>query len=230
MEYVVGVDEVGRGALAGPVTLGLVALPVDFPKLTYITDPNAYRSYYHEFIFVRDSKRISEKKRLHAHQLIMSYDFPRMTLSATNHHIDEFGIGSCLKHLLYLGLLHFAEYKINKVFVDGRLIIPSSPSIEILKALSIHNQSTIVFSKTVTLPPTINEDKADDKYLSIALASCFAKVTRDEYMKKLSSRFPIYDWHNNKGYGTASHCIAIKSLSDNPYLRRTFISNLIEGI
>ncbi|NJK71688.1 MAG: hypothetical protein HC932_05635 [Thermales bacterium] len=51
----------------------------------------------------------------------------------------------------------------------------------------------------------VRENKADDKYLSIALASNIAKVQRDRLMQRLDKEFPEYNWSTNKGYGTAMH-------------------------
>ena len=51
--------------------------------------------------------------------------------------------------------------------------------------------------------------KGDGKYASIAAASILAKTYRDEYMMRLHETFPVYKWHNNKGYGTVAHRKAI---------------------
>jgi ribonuclease HII len=51
--------------------------------------------------------------------------------------------------------------------------------------------------------------KGDGKYASIAAASILAKTYRDDYMLQLHQQFPMYQWQNNKGYGTLSHRKAI---------------------
>lgn len=64
--------------------------------------------------------------------------------------------------------------------------------------------------------------KGDDKYLSIAAASVLAKETRDDFMKKIDTEFPGYDWAKNKGYPTKVHRAAIQRLGSTPYHRKTF--------
>lgn len=64
--------------------------------------------------------------------------------------------------------------------------------------------------------------KGDGKYLSIAAASILAKTYRDEYMEKIHSEFPMYDWNNNKGYPTVKHRNAIKQFGDCKYHRQSF--------
>lgn len=64
--------------------------------------------------------------------------------------------------------------------------------------------------------------KGDGKYLSIAAASILAKTHRDEYMKKLSADFPMYDWHKNKGYPTKAHRAAIAEFGSCKHHRMTF--------
>ena len=58
--------------------------------------------------------------------------------------------------------------------------------------------------------------------ISIAAASIIAKVTRDRMMIELAERHDGYGWHTNKGYGTAEHSRALKSLGVTPHHRRSF--------
>ncbi len=64
--------------------------------------------------------------------------------------------------------------------------------------------------------------KGDGKYLSIAAASILAKTHRDEYMLKLHSKYPGYDWDKNKGYPTKKHRAAIAKIGVTSYHRRSF--------
>lgn len=68
--------------------------------------------------------------------------------------------------------------------------------------------------------------KGDGKYLNIAAASILAKTHRDEFMARISDEFPMYQWHQNKGYPTISHRNASLEYGLTPYHRKTFtISN-----
>ncbi len=64
--------------------------------------------------------------------------------------------------------------------------------------------------------------KGDGKYLSIAAASVLAKTYRDDYMLRLHTEHPHYDWDNNKGYPTVKHRKAIAQHGVTPYHRLTF--------
>ena len=64
--------------------------------------------------------------------------------------------------------------------------------------------------------------KGDDKYMSIAAASILAKTYRDEYIELLHEKFPMYDWLNNKTYGTHKHLQAIKEHGITDYHRKSF--------
>lgn len=64
--------------------------------------------------------------------------------------------------------------------------------------------------------------KGDSIYASIAAASVLAKTHRDAYMLTLHKEYPHYNWHENKGYGTAHHRNTIKEHGLSPYHRKTF--------
>lgn len=64
--------------------------------------------------------------------------------------------------------------------------------------------------------------KGDGKYLSIAAASILAKTHRDEYMLKIHSEFPHYDWDKNKGYPTKKHREGIAKYGSTIYHRQSF--------
>ncbi len=64
--------------------------------------------------------------------------------------------------------------------------------------------------------------KGDGKYTSIAAASILAKTYRDDYMKKLSSKFPEYSWQSNKGYPTIVHRKAILNYGKTIHHRNSF--------
>jgi len=64
--------------------------------------------------------------------------------------------------------------------------------------------------------------KGDDKYFSIAAASVLAKVSRDNYMKNQSKKYPFYSWETNKGYPTQAHRHGIKTHGITPLHRKSF--------
>ena len=64
--------------------------------------------------------------------------------------------------------------------------------------------------------------KGDGKFCAIAAASVLAKTYRDDFMEKIHTQFPQYDWVNNKGYPTVKHRFAISENGITPYHRKTF--------
>ena len=64
--------------------------------------------------------------------------------------------------------------------------------------------------------------KGDSKYLSIAAASVLAKTYRDDYMEKIHTDHPWYNWSKNKGYPTKEHRKAIREFGVSPHHRMTF--------
>ncbi len=64
--------------------------------------------------------------------------------------------------------------------------------------------------------------KGDSKFQSIAAASILAKTYRDAYMEKIHEEFPMYNWKQNKGYGTEEHRQAIVDYGITKYHRKSF--------
>jgi ribonuclease HII len=64
--------------------------------------------------------------------------------------------------------------------------------------------------------------EGDSRFSSIAAASILAKTYRDDYMRKLHEEYPQYHWHNNKGYGTKAHRLAIERFGLCKYHRKSF--------
>ena len=62
---------------------------------------------------------------------------------------------------------------------------------------------------------------------AIAAASIVAKVTRDREMAALDEKYPGYGFARNKGYGTAEHLAALKTLGPCPAHRRSFLKNIL---
>jgi ribonuclease HII len=83
----------------------------------------------------------------------------------------------------------------------------------------------------VTIPqvtiPQVPIIKGDAKSISIGAASIFAKVTRDRMMVEYDSLYPGYGFASNKGYGSAAHIAALRTLGPTPIHRRSFIGNFI---
>lgn len=81
-----------------------------------------------------------------------------------------------------------------------------------------------IFKSTIPAVPVID---GDTKSFTIAAASIVAKVTRDRIMKRLSVKFPVYNWTRNKGYPTQEHIRAIRNYGPSVLHRKTFLKNIL---
>ena len=194
--YIVGVDEAGRGPLAGPVAVGVVMTPADF-------DWSLVEN-------VRESKKLSEKMREKIYESareLESRAFLRFAVSTSSAaYIDKYGIVSAIRRALAEALARL-EVAPNecRILLDGSLRAPAE---------YIH-QETII--------------RGDESEPVISLASIMAKVTRDRLMKRLSPKYPAFNFETHKGYGTALHMSAIARYGLSDMHRATFCSRLHIG-
>lgn len=183
---IAGIDEVGRGPLAGPV----YACAVIF-----------HRSYFQAG--VRDSKKVSEKKRIILSNLLTGHALSWAIGQASVAEIDEMNIRQAtflaMKRAVK-GLQIPADY----LLIDGEEI------------------------PGVSLPMTALI-KGDARSFTIGAASIIAKVKRDTYMLHLDRVYPSYGFKTNKGYGTAEHIRALKLHGVTPYHRNTFLKKIYRG-
>ena len=195
---VIGVDEVGRGCLAGPVTAGAVA----FKPLTPALQGELLS------LGINDSKKVTPMKRNHLVPLIKTYASAYATRSVCAHCINEKGITAALYEAMTQAIQHCIDnLTTDKIvlLIDGNILpnLPLKRSVE---------TSTII--------------KGDALSISIASASILAKVERDTYMTTLSKNFPHYKWDQNKGYGTLDHRTSIKTYGLTEYHRSLFVRNV----
>jgi ribonuclease HII len=216
---VVGVDEAGRGCLAGPVVAGCVIIPADFFK------DAKNRNTVDE---INDSKQFHEEKReslfQDIQQLIESQKIFGATGSASVSEIEEHNIvgATCLAMQRAMELASQRSDKLWKpVISEGALFEDSDhPKNEWavlvdgkpMKKLSYSHQGLV---------------KGDTLSLAVAMASLLAKVTRDQLMKKLDLEFPDYGFVSNKGYGAPIHLQALRNLGPTTFHRPRFLRNLL---
>ncbi len=193
---IVGIDEVGRGALAGPVCVGVFV--VDESNSLKILDNAPYG--------ITDSKQITEKRRDVLFQYFLKCkkeklcDFVIMSMGADK--IDTFGISVCIKQMIEKGLEKLnLDTKSTLVLLDGGL-----------KAPIAYDQKTII--------------KGDVTEFAISCASIVAKVYRDEHMKKQTHLYPDYGFGKHVGYGTQLHRDMIKKYGQSLLHRKTFCKNI----
>jgi ribonuclease HII len=190
--FCIGVDEVGRGCLAGPVVAGAVVF--DWANPQPIVD------LAREFS-IRDSKTLSRKQRQEASKAIRDVALTVGIAEIDAVIIDEINIlqatlramGDAVKSLS----LPMGNWR-GSVLVDGNQRIP----------LLDFSQETVI--------------NGDAKVFSIAAASIVAKEYRDALMERLDETLPGYHFSSHKGYGTKVHVEAIRRLGLTPIHRKTF--------
>jgi ribonuclease HII len=180
---IAGLDESGRGPLAGSVTAAVVIVNPKF-KIENQNFKKILRS-------TKDSKKLSEKQREKIFKLIQKCPCIKFTHSSVSAKtIDKINIENATKKAMKNCLNKILpKYNLKNILIliDGNRIIDKNLMI---------SQKAIV--------------KGDNKIFSIALASIIAKVTRDRKMKRLSLQYPKYYFHQHKGYGTKLHRKLIK--------------------
>lgn len=205
MKWTIGIDEVGRGPLAGPLTIAAVAMRNTKRQCSMLDG-------------IKDSKKLSEKQRLEWCQKLCLDDvrrnknthviFPSAISSVAPHTIDRIGmtratkraVGSCLKKL---SRIHNIDEHGMYIMLDGSLYAPDK----------YENQETII--------------KGDEKIPIIAAASIVAKIHRDNTMRRLHKKFPQYQFNRHKGYGTKLHFSLIKQHGLSEAHRASFCSKII---
>ena len=180
-----GIDEAGRGPLAGPVVAAAVILPLD-----------------HDFLYLNDSKKVTEKRREVLFDEIREYAIGYGIGMASPEEIDEINILQ-------------ADYLAMKRALAQ---LPVAPD--------------VLLNDAVIIPGVTGEQvsiiKGDAKSVSIAAASILAKVTRDRIMVSYDDMYPEYGFAKHKGYGTKQHSDAIRAFGPCPIHRKSFLKNFRE--
>ena len=218
--YIAGVDEVGRGCLAGPVVAGAVILPIHDRVVC-----NILRSAK-----VRDSKKLSHRQRQALLPLIKEIALGVAIGAASASEIDPHGIVSAYR-LAMRRAIQALPCQPTALLIDG----PYSGSFfslkkglmsdeEILQGQSLTSDDDFITSSTFDhlLPVQENIIQGDRASLSIASAAIMAKVYRDSLMVEADQQFPGYGFASHKGYGTAKHLKALRTLGPTPIHRMTW--------
>jgi ribonuclease HII len=210
--FLIGIDEAGRGALAGPVSVGCVMWRVE--------DWARIKEKLKDYPAGKDSKKLTAKQRdfwfTKIEELSVRHLVAHTVALVSNKVIDKRGINwaikegikKCLDSLDFceVGLRAHLKFNFAKaqslVLLDGGLKAP----------VEWRNQQTII--------------KGDEKELIISLASIVAKVLRDQKMVKLGKKYPQHNFHQHKGYGTQLHYEKITEFGVLIIHRKTYLNSL----
>lgn len=189
-KYKCGIDEAGRGPLAGPVVAACVILK---PGVSIEG--------------VRDSKKLSEKKREFLYGEILN---------------------ACLEYKI--------EIVDNKLIDEINILNSTMLAMEkCITGLKTENFRLLVDGNYFKLRGNLQDKydyrtiiEGDDKVFEISCASILAKVTRDRIMREYDFKFPEYLFSKNKGYGTPEHIQRILKYGLCDIHRTTFCKNFIQ--
>ncbi|MDI9325575.1 MAG: hypothetical protein QM526_02235 [Alphaproteobacteria bacterium] len=208
---IIGIDEVGRGPLFGPVSIGIFSLysskeNIFFKKLKFFLKRSNMQ--------LKDSKKLTHEARKKFVSFLKNRKDEGMceyvVVSMSSSSIDAYGISYCIKKLIKKGLKkisNISSYQPQKmiVYLDGGLYAPKE---------YIH-QYTII--------------KGDENKTVITFASIIAKEKRDAYMRLLqkNKKYSKYAVGMHMGYGTLVHRKAIARFGLSDKHRITYISEKI---
>lgn len=212
-DYEVGVDEVGRGCLCGPV----VAAAVVLPEPSKIEHP-MYRDRWNQ---VKDSKKLSEKKRaelsvfireqcIYGFGWIHAAEIDRVNILQATMKAMHLALDNCFRHPTWDTRPSSGRRKVQ-IRVDGNHFKPYVPPGE-------YTEDTWALAPECVV-------SGDNTYLAIAAASIIAKEERDTYMKQLVQTEPtldVYGLIKNKGYGTKIHMDALRTHGSTLHHRQSF--------
>jgi ribonuclease HII len=197
-KLIAGMDEVGRGCLAGPVSVGVAVISIDC-----INPPEN----------LADSKLLTHEQREELLPLVKTWVKDYAVGHASNNEIDEIGLTRALRRAGRRALVQL-ETKPDHLILDGKhnWLMPEKETQNMFEQ-EFDDGPLSVDLKIIT------QVKADLTCASVAAASIVAKTTRDQMMAELSKEFPNYFWAENKGYAAPEHLEAIKSFGATKYHR-----------
>jgi ribonuclease HII len=203
--YIIGIDEVGRGALAGPVAVGVALLDSHSPEFSADSWPAT----------LADSKLMTAKSREGTSPAVADWVSAWQVGCSSAAEIDSQGIVAALvlaaTRALELLMSNFDDA--NSLVTDGTVILLDGSHNWLAGqtgAFAVHHQP-----------------KADRDCVSVAAAALMAKVSRDALMVQLGAQHPRYGFEGHKGYGAASHLAAIREFGPSPEHRVTWLSRIL---
>lgn len=202
-QFLIGIDEVGRGPIAGPVAVGAFIFLKDSKSAVV---RRLFRG-------VRESKQLSEDEReVWFERLLAAQDAGLVDFAVTfvsEKVIDSKGLSYTIKFALESSLRELVEKIGGPVEPENFLVLLDG---------GLHAPADFVHQKTII--------KGDAKEPVIALASICAKVLRDRRMRLHAKKYPQYGFDIHKGYGTRGHYAAIRKHGLSPLHRKSFLSRI----
>jgi ribonuclease HII len=187
-----GVDEVGRGSLAGPVSVGIVVIDGQVRR-----PPTG----------LRDSKLLTPAARKALVPRIRRWALACAVGHASATEIDALGLTAALR-LAGWRAFETLSLRPHLVLLDGNYDWFSPPQPDLFDD-----------EPPPQAPPVTTRIKADLRCASVAAASVLAKTERDAMMTEFAKTYPEFGWDENKGYASPAHQTALAELGPCPLHR-----------
>ena len=225
--YMIGIDEAGRGPLAGPVAVGVAAVPAGFDWAAVLPG-------------VEDSKQMKPKDREaifgRARELRTAGELDFAVAMVGPPVIDRMGIVPAINLALTRALTRLITGDSRQdlahseivIKLDGGLRVPERVFQKMQNSSLATSQTSLGMGEVAVTQETIIKGDASEPV--IGLASIVAKVTRDRYMERMSTRYLAYGFAEHKGYGTKAHRAAITAHGLCELHRHTFCKNISEPL
>ena len=225
---VIGVDEAGRGPLAGPVCAAAAYLPVDIAGITdskKISKEDDREKLYEEIMMapgvrwavaIVDSKRIDEINILQATMEAMRMATTAVVSPSSGDKIASEASANRRGCYVICGATND-----EGVAIDAASVASASPT---SAEPATSNYALIDGNRVPTDMPCDAAPlvKGDSREFCVGAASIIAKVTRDRLMHAYDAMYPEYNLAQHKGYPTAAHMSAVRTYGASPIHRRTF--------
>lgn len=194
------VDECGRGALAGPATVGVVVVDASTPRIP---------------VGLRDSKLLSPDVREALVPRIQRWAVASAVGHASAAEVDEIGIIAALR-LAAIRAMVDLDTEVDVVLLDGIHDWLTAPT-----QSGLFGTDHFVGLPEVSVP-VVTEVKGDLRCAGVSAASVLAKVDRDRRMVRHAAEVPGYGLERNKGYASPDHIAALAALGASELHRRSW--------
>ena len=219
----IGVDEAGRGALAGPVVAGAVLVTQEFLESRWavtragrVNDSKLLTAAERQELWF-EFETLAGQGQIHAHfgvasvEEIEQFNILGATKLAMRRALEGFYPPTAFQRTVEPDLFASAEEIAQfQPQVSGRILVDGLP----LKHFAYPHTGVV---------------NGDARSLCVAMASIVAKVTRDRLMRELCAQFPGYGFSQHKGYGTEEHREALLRLGRCAHHREMFLRKLLAG-
>ena len=195
--WIIGIDEAGRGPLAGSVYAGAVALPVSYRALFKKT---------HAPKKLADSKKLSPSQREAWFAWMKKNGIAYGHGAISSSRIDRINIARASDAAAQRA---FEQLLLRRVMTAAHVVADGGLSVRVPEGFSFKH-----------FP------KADEHIAAVSLASIVAKVLRDRYMRRMHGLYPHYGFDVHKGYGTRMHYVALRRHGPSLIHRLTFLGSL----